>query len=214
MGGKCPHRKVKKRRYSHKTSRRTKFEIKDILSVVFSLFFSQAFSLFLVDFLWIFLWTLWLIFLTTSLWITWRCCLWEPSEDRWGEEAVACRWRSSWDGPVLLLALRVNYLVLGYCEYIYIFFINRFGFCVLFCNWFEFFVFFEFVSYFFDLSSRYFASVAVRDEHFKTKRHRKRYVLIFVHLFILFGWRGIEINKLEMLERLGLGCIVVVPRCV
>ncbi|KAK6147052.1 hypothetical protein DH2020_017964 [Rehmannia glutinosa] len=25
MGGKCPHRSVKKRRYSHKTARRTKF---------------------------------------------------------------------------------------------------------------------------------------------------------------------------------------------
>ncbi|XP_057745736.1 uncharacterized protein LOC130963649 [Arachis stenosperma] len=28
MGGKCPHRSVKKRRYSHKTARRTKFLIK------------------------------------------------------------------------------------------------------------------------------------------------------------------------------------------
>ncbi|KAF1877913.1 hypothetical protein Lal_00038223 [Lupinus albus] len=28
MGGKCPHRHVKKRRYSHKSARRTKFEIK------------------------------------------------------------------------------------------------------------------------------------------------------------------------------------------
>ncbi|XP_027365627.1 zinc finger protein 593 [Abrus precatorius] len=28
MGGKCPHRNVKKRRYSHKTQRRTKFLIK------------------------------------------------------------------------------------------------------------------------------------------------------------------------------------------
>lgn len=128
MGGKCPHRKVKKRRYSHKTSRRTKFEIKDILSVVFSLFFSLAFSLFLVDFLW----TIWLIFLTTSLWITWRCCLWEPSEDRWGEEAVACRWRSSWDGPVLLLALRVNYLVLVYWDIIYIYILSI-GLVFVFC---------------------------------------------------------------------------------
>lgn len=32
MGGKCPHRKVKKRRYSHKQSRRSKFLLKDILS--------------------------------------------------------------------------------------------------------------------------------------------------------------------------------------
>ncbi|PIA37231.1 hypothetical protein AQUCO_03000073v1 [Aquilegia coerulea] len=28
MGGKCPHRKVKKRRLSHKSARRTKFELK------------------------------------------------------------------------------------------------------------------------------------------------------------------------------------------
>ncbi|KAJ4778184.1 Zinc finger protein 593 [Rhynchospora pubera] len=28
MGGKCPHRKVKKRRFSHKTSRRSKFLLK------------------------------------------------------------------------------------------------------------------------------------------------------------------------------------------
>lgn len=28
MGGKCPHRNVKKRRYSHKTHRRAKFLIK------------------------------------------------------------------------------------------------------------------------------------------------------------------------------------------
>ncbi|KAK9920979.1 hypothetical protein M0R45_029513 [Rubus argutus] len=31
MGGKCPHRSVKKRRYSHKTHRRSKFLVKDIL---------------------------------------------------------------------------------------------------------------------------------------------------------------------------------------
>ncbi|KAE8099655.1 hypothetical protein FH972_017617 [Carpinus fangiana] len=31
MGGKCPHRHVKKRRYSHKTARRTQFLLKDIL---------------------------------------------------------------------------------------------------------------------------------------------------------------------------------------
>ena len=31
MGGKCPHRSVKKRRYSHKTHRRAKFLVKDIL---------------------------------------------------------------------------------------------------------------------------------------------------------------------------------------
>ncbi|KAI3471872.1 hypothetical protein Pfo_028560 [Paulownia fortunei] len=34
MGGKCPHRSVKKRRYSHKTARRTKFLLKDILFIL------------------------------------------------------------------------------------------------------------------------------------------------------------------------------------
>ncbi|KAK4419245.1 Zinc finger protein [Sesamum alatum] len=33
MGGKCPHRSVKKRRYSHKTARRTKFLLMDILFI-------------------------------------------------------------------------------------------------------------------------------------------------------------------------------------
>ncbi|CAA7403357.1 unnamed protein product [Spirodela intermedia] len=31
MGGKCPHRRGKKRGFSHKTARRTKFLLKDIL---------------------------------------------------------------------------------------------------------------------------------------------------------------------------------------
>ncbi|KAJ6803482.1 zinc finger C2H2 protein [Iris pallida] len=35
MGGKCPHRKVKKRRLSHKSARRTKFELKDILFPIY-----------------------------------------------------------------------------------------------------------------------------------------------------------------------------------
>ena len=34
--------------------------------------------------------------------------------------------------------------------------------------------------------SRYFANVAVRDEHFKTKRHKKRYVLLHVRFFFFF----------------------------
>ncbi|CAI9097969.1 OLC1v1034496C1 [Oldenlandia corymbosa var. corymbosa] len=45
MGGKCPHRSVKKRRYSHKTARRTKFLVKDILFFVFLIshrFFASA----------------------------------------------------------------------------------------------------------------------------------------------------------------------------
>ncbi|RVW92237.1 hypothetical protein CK203_027219 [Vitis vinifera] len=37
MGGKCPSRKVKKRRYSHKTARRDKFLLKDILLSTFSI---------------------------------------------------------------------------------------------------------------------------------------------------------------------------------
>ncbi|KAE9465472.1 hypothetical protein C3L33_02626, partial [Rhododendron williamsianum] len=103
MGGKCPHRKVKKRRYSHKTSRRTKFEIKDILSVVFSLFFFPRFLAvsrrFFVDYM-------------------------KTDEEK--------------------KPLPVDEDLPGMGQY----------YC-LHCD-------------------RYFASVAVRDEHFKTKRHRKR----------------------------------------
>ncbi|KAM0051304.1 hypothetical protein Hdeb2414_s0007g00234971 [Helianthus debilis subsp. tardiflorus] len=86
MGGKCPHRRVKKRRYSHKTFHLPKFLVKDILFIVF-------FSYFLLVF----------------------------------------------------LNLTANYQT----------------FCV-----------------------RYFANVAVRDEHFKTKRHKKRYV--FGLIWLLF----------------------------
>ncbi|EYU29873.1 hypothetical protein MIMGU_mgv1a025618mg, partial [Erythranthe guttata] len=45
MGGKCPHRKVKKRRYSHKSARRTKFELMDIL-----FYFSEYISLLILFF--------------------------------------------------------------------------------------------------------------------------------------------------------------------
>lgn len=46
MGGKCPHRRVKKRRYSHKTFRLAKFLVKDILFVHYSYeFFRLRFSL-------------------------------------------------------------------------------------------------------------------------------------------------------------------------
>ncbi|KAG5556856.1 hypothetical protein RHGRI_007192 [Rhododendron griersonianum] len=109
MGGKCPHRKVKKRRYSHKTSRRTKFEIKDILSSVdnVTMLFMRAFR-------------------------------------RQMRRRSRC----------LSMKIFLGWASITACT-------------AIFC-------FFEFVSYFFDLSSRYFASVAVRDEHFKTKRHRKR----------------------------------------
>ncbi|XP_058207948.1 uncharacterized protein LOC131320996 isoform X1 [Rhododendron vialii] len=86
MGGKCPHRKVKKRRYSHKTSRRTKFEIK-------------------------------------------------------GDDAVYESLQKTDEGKK---PLPVDEDLPGMGQY----------YC-LHCD-------------------RYFASVAVRDEHFKTKRHRKR----------------------------------------
>ncbi|GMP84926.1 hypothetical protein CsSME_00038265 [Camellia sinensis var. sinensis] len=86
MGGKCPHRKVKKRRYSHKTSRRTKFELK-------------------------------------------------------GDDAVYEELRKPDDEKK---PLPVDEDLPGMGQY----------YCIH-CD-------------------RYFASVAVRDEHFKTKRHRKR----------------------------------------
>ncbi|KAJ0439586.1 hypothetical protein HanHA300_Chr16g0627001 [Helianthus annuus] len=38
MGGKCPHRRVNKRRYSHRAFRLAKFLVKDILFIVFSYF--------------------------------------------------------------------------------------------------------------------------------------------------------------------------------
>lgn len=149
MGGKCPHRSVKKRRYSHKTFRRAKFLSKDILFVVFVSQFKFFFVLidccyheFFLD-CWLF---------------TWRRRLWWSSE-RGREEALARRWRPSRNGPVLLFSLRV-----------------------ILSSWFFFFL--ELISVSFSLfgywspfffCSRYFANVAVRDEHFKSKRHRKRY---------------------------------------
>ncbi|URD72621.1 hypothetical protein MUK42_07875 [Musa troglodytarum] len=47
MGGKCPSRKVKKRRFSHKTARRSKFLLKDILFAgSFAVFRSNYFFFF------------------------------------------------------------------------------------------------------------------------------------------------------------------------
>ncbi|CAD5190127.1 unnamed protein product [Musa acuminata subsp. malaccensis] len=42
MGGKCPSRKVKKRRFSHKSARRSKFLLKDILFAVYNEILKQA----------------------------------------------------------------------------------------------------------------------------------------------------------------------------
>ncbi|KAK7856742.1 zinc finger protein 593 [Quercus suber] len=91
MGGKCPHRNVKKRRYSHKTHRRDKFLVKDIL------FFNSEISIFLK----------------------------KPDEEK--------------------KPLPVDEDLPGMGH-------------IIACT----------------ASIRYFANVAVRDEHFKTKRHKKR----------------------------------------
>ncbi|CAL5350937.1 unnamed protein product [Camellia sinensis] len=91
MGGKCPHRKVKKRRYSHKTSRRTKFELKGVCGSRDDAVYEE---------------------------------LRKPDDEK--------------------KPLPVDEDLPGMGQY----------YCIH-CD-------------------RYFASVAVRDEHFKTKRHRKR----------------------------------------
>lgn len=108
MGGKCPHRKVKKRRLSHKTDRRSKFLVKDILffyflkfSLTLFLFVSREkkkFSIFVYMF---FSLTNWFLF-------TWRCCLRWASETRWWAETLASRRGFARHGPVLLHPLRVN----------------------------------------------------------------------------------------------------------
>lgn len=120
MGGKCPHRHVKKRRYSHKTARRTKFLINDILFsislflAVFIFYSKDLLSLFVFpgrksiffvrfDFVWFLDWGLG----------TWWYGLWCAEEARWGKEALAYWWRLAWDGPVLLLALRVCFFFLS-----------------------------------------------------------------------------------------------------
>ncbi|RWW24637.1 hypothetical protein GW17_00011067 [Ensete ventricosum] len=59
MGGKCPSRKVKKRRFSHKTARRSKFLLKDIL-------FAGSFAIFQV---------------VMDCYCFWRCSRYFASED-------------------------------------------------------------------------------------------------------------------------------------
>ncbi|KAF8403114.1 hypothetical protein HHK36_011208 [Tetracentron sinense] len=100
MGGKCPHRKVKKRRLSHKTARRAKFLVKDILFLFH--FFLVRLNLFPFEF--------------------------KP------------------EGEQKPLPLDEDLPGMGqfYC---------------LHCD-------------------RYFSTVSVRDEHFKTKRHKKRLKLM------------------------------------
>ncbi|KAG6745131.1 hypothetical protein POPTR_016G093500v4 [Populus trichocarpa] len=89
MGGKCPSRKVKKRRYSHKTARRSKFLLK-------------------------------------------------------GDDAVYEELQQKPDGEMKEATLPLDEDLPGMGQY----------YC-LHCD-------------------RYFANVSVRDEHFKTKRHKKR----------------------------------------
>lgn len=94
MGGKCPHRKVKKRRYSHKQFRRDKFQIK--------------------------------------------------GDDAVYDELKKITDPDSKPKPPLPLDEDLPGMGQFYC---------------LHCD-------------------RYFANVTVRDEHFKTKKHRKRYVFL------------------------------------
>ncbi|KAI5665260.1 hypothetical protein M9H77_24583 [Catharanthus roseus] len=97
MGGKCPHRSVKKRRYSHKTHRRAKFLVKDIL------FFFHLIAFILL---------------------------------------MHINFNSHCEDKPLPIDEDLPGMGQYYC---------------LHCD-------------------RYFANVAVRDEHFKTKKHRKRHV--------------------------------------
>lgn len=137
MGGKCPHRKVKKRRYSHKTSRRTKFEIKDILSVVFSLFFFPRFLAvsrgFFVDYMVNFLDYESVDHVTMLFMRAFR------RQMRRRSRCLSMKIFLGWASITACTASKLSRSCL--LGYIYIYIINRFGFCVLFCNWFEFFVF-------------------------------------------------------------------------
>ncbi|CAA2978357.1 zinc finger 593 [Olea europaea subsp. europaea] len=107
MGGKCPHRSVKKRRYSHKTARRTKFLL--LLTILRRLFVNSK-----------------NVFLTVS-------CL---RDDAVYDELH----KAEGEGKPLPVDEDLPGMGQYYC---------------LHCD-------------------RYFANVAVRDEHFKTKKHRRR----------------------------------------
>ncbi|KAJ6871098.1 zinc finger protein 593 [Populus alba x Populus x berolinensis] len=118
MGGKCPSRKVKKRRYSHKTARRSKFLLK-------------------------------------------------------GDDAVYEELQQKPDGEMKEATLPLDEDLPGmgqyyclHCEYVKDFFLLFNNFAAL--LWL---LSFSFKT---NLGSRYFANVSVRDEHFKTKRHKKR----------------------------------------
>ncbi|KAH6825392.1 zinc finger family protein [Perilla frutescens var. hirtella] len=119
MGGKCPHRSVKKRRYSHKSARRTKFELMDIL---------LSYKFLRVSYLSI----LPIFSVQVMIFLTAEC-----SRD----DAVYDELKKT-EGGSKPLPLDEDLPGMGqyYC---------------LHCD-------------------RYFANVAVRDDHFKTKRHRKR----------------------------------------
>ncbi|CAA0830449.1 zinc finger (C2H2 type) family protein [Striga hermonthica] len=114
MGGKCPHRSVRKRRYSHKSARRTKFLLKDIL---FYCVFMDIDVLFI---------------------LTCYC----SRDDAVYDELQKVKGK---DKP-----LPVDEDLPGMGQY----------YC-LHCD-------------------RYFANSTVRDEHFKTKRHKKRYLKLMM----------------------------------
>ncbi|RRT75934.1 hypothetical protein B296_00016150 [Ensete ventricosum] len=109
MGGKCPSRKVKKRRFSHKTARRSKFLLKDILFAgSFAIFRSNCFFLLLLS-------------------LVCFASLTDLISD---------------DHATMRVFFSLEVVMDCYC---------------------------------FWRCSRYFASEDVRDEHFRSKRHKKRY---------------------------------------
>lgn len=99
--GKCPNRKVKKRRYSHKTARLAKFLRKDILFYLLN-YRILFFVFYLVEYF-----LLCFCFLDWEFVFTRRCRLWWASKVRFRKESLAF-WRGfAWNGPILLLTLRV-----------------------------------------------------------------------------------------------------------
>ncbi|CAA0830310.1 zinc finger (C2H2 type) family protein [Striga hermonthica] len=124
MGGKCPHRSVKKRRYSHKTARRTKFLVKDILFIAFMWIFNQCFCFVVI------------VRNHACFFLTCDCL----RDDAVYDELQKVEGKSK--------SMPVDEDLPGMGQY----------YC-LHCD-------------------RYFANVTVRDEHFKTKRHKKRLKLM------------------------------------
>lgn len=178
MGGKCPHRKVKKRRLSHKSARRTKFLHKDILylfflslftlllsnhrisSVFFFFLFFLCFVFFVIDFKIVSLSRFFLTNLHATMLFTRS---FRRVQRRMGRlilcpsTKISLAWASSTVCTASMSSptcLQFSTLRLQFLESDFVF--------PSFCN----FIFSHF--------SRYFANVSVRDQHFQTKKHKKR----------------------------------------